>query len=214
MSSKFCQDSFLGNSKRRSFLSTVSAFSALSSLTTPANAFLDEILHQFAQGGGVQFEMGGGGGIPMGMMGGGMHQMQRQEPEPQWPSGIEEKISKEFNWLKGTEWYWNRWRSVKFNKDGTFSAPTPSCQINPSHCKWAGYKHGGENKVFVLWGSDGLHTMKVVNHNVDDSKRELPTDQDLLENVELVGWKALDNREPSGRKEKLAARFEKVSLYH
>jgi hypothetical protein len=45
-----------------------------------------------------------------------------------WPEGVGEKVSKKFSWLKGTEWDWNNWRTVTFEEDGTFTAPTEECE--------------------------------------------------------------------------------------
>jgi len=104
--------------------------------------------------------------------------------------------------MKGTEWYWNRWDTVKFQKDGTFEARTESCMAGG--CKWAAYKHKGENKIFVLWGSDGLHVMRV------EGKMPESQEADELNSIELMGYRAKDNREPSRKKEPCNAIFEKV----
>ncbi|CAD7923425.1 unnamed protein product [Amoebophrya sp. A120] len=169
-----------------------------------AHAFIEDILNQAFGGGGEgfhQFHMGGGqqihfGGHP------GMGRRQRPQ-ETKFPAGIEEKIAKEFNWMKGTEWYWNRWGNVKFNKDGSFEAPTQSCMM-PGQCRWAAYEHQGAQKIFIMWGGDGLHTMRV---HGDMPKTQ---DPDALMSIELVGHRALDNREPSSRKERASAVFDKV----
>ncbi|CAD7930216.1 unnamed protein product [Amoebophrya sp. A25] len=180
--------------------------SAVASLGS-AHAFIEEILSQaFGGGGGFhEFHHMGGGGQRIHIGGHpGMGGRRQRPQETKFPPGIEEKIAKEFNWMKGTEWYWNREGNVKFNKDGSFEAPTPSCQVMPGQCRWAAYEHQGAQKIFILWGSDGLHTMRV--HG------EFPTtqDPDALMAIELVGHRALDNREPSSRREKASAVFDKV----
>jgi len=127
----------------------------------PTAAFIEEIFQQFggAGGGGQQFhfQMGNGGMFEMGGGGG--------RPKPiKWPKGVSDKITKKFSWLKGTEWNWNNWRNVKFQKDGSFEAPTSDCQRG--QCKWSANK----NKVFILWGQAGLHELDVVG--------EMPAEQD------------------------------------
>lgn len=172
----------------------------------PCEAFIEQLLQEAlngggGEGGGMHFQFGGGGGGFHQIMGGGGRRKQPQEAK--FPDGIEERIDKSFNWLKGTEWYWNRWSEVKFHKDGTFETRTQSC-MNTGSCKWAAYNHQGENKIFIMWGSDGLHTMRIDG--------DFPTDQEpeTLRNIELVGHRALDNKEPSRRKEKCNALFEKI----
>merc|ERR1740129_266372 len=118
-----------------------------------AHGFIEELFGQaFGQGGGgqqFQFQMGGGG---FQQMGGG-----RQRPKrPKWPKGIHKTIEKNMAWLKGTEWNWNNWRNVKFEKDGTFDAPTEDCM--GSICKWA----AKDNKVYILWGEAGVHELDIV----------------------------------------------------
>ena len=85
-----------------------------------------------------------------------------------------------------------------------FNARTASCRGD--RCKWSAYEHEGELLIFVMWGPDGLHVMKVDG--------PFPVDQDLesLEVIQLVGYKSLDNRYPTTRKEKCTAVFEKVGI--
>lgn len=102
---------------------------------------------------------------------------------PKFPKGVTDKISKRFSWLKGTEWNWNHWRAVKFNKDGGFDAPTKECQLG--HCKWSASK----NKVFVLWGQVGIHELEIDG--------EIPSEQDphLLEGMTMTGFRHRDHDE-------------------
>merc|ERR1719271_1463763 len=71
----------------------------------------------------------------------------------------------------GTEWHWNRWRNVKFQKDGSFEAPTQDCQMGA--CEWAAY----DGKVYILWGESGLHvlepTQMVKDQNLDKLKQTM-----------------------------------------
>jgi len=127
----------------------------------PTAAFIEEIFQQFGGGGGQQFhfQMGDGNVFEMGGGGG------RQKVKPiKWPKGVSDKITKKYSWLKGTEWNWNNWRNVKFQKDGSFEAPTSDCQRD--QCKWSANK----GKVFILWGQAGVHELEVVG--------ELPAEQD------------------------------------
>ena len=175
----------------------------------PAHGFIEDIINQAfggGGGGGFHFEMGGGGGggrhfHMLNEMGGGGGQ--RRMEEAKFPPGVEDRVDKVFNWLRGTEWYWNRWDNVKFNKDGSFEARTQSCMVS-GQCKWSAYIHENEPKIFVMWGSDGLHTMKV--HG------PMPKMQGVeeLQTIELVGHRARDNREPSRKKEPCSAVFDKV----
>ncbi|CAE7452270.1 ERDJ3B [Symbiodinium natans] len=87
----------------------------------------------------------------------------RREKPIKWPKGTSDKISKKFAWMKGTEWNWNNWRNVKFQKDGNFEAPTNDCQRG--QCKWSANK----GKIFVLWGQAGVHELEIVG--------EVPTEQ-------------------------------------
>lgn len=123
----------------------------------PAAAFIEELFGQAfgGQGGGQQFhfEMGGGG------FGGGQR---RKRKAPKWPKGTPTKISKQMGWMKGTEWHWNNWRDVQFQKDGTFDAPTPDCQ--GGQCKWSAQ----DGKVYILWGESGLHEVDIVGKMPED----------------------------------------------
>ena len=110
--------------------------------TVHVNAFLEDILRQMGGdgggGGGQHFHMGGGGG------------QQRQ----MFPKGVQDKPNKVFNWMKGTTWHWNDWQNVKFNADGTFTAPTQDCQ--QGQCRWSASK----KRVYISWGQAGLHKLK------------------------------------------------------
>lgn len=69
-------------------------------------------------------------------------------------STIEEKQS----WLRGTEWFWNGWRNIKLQHDGTFWAPSPECEAEGSpDCEWSA--HGGY--VWIQWGDAGLHRVEI-----------------------------------------------------
>jgi hypothetical protein len=48
-------------------------------------------------------------------------------------------------------------RQVRFEPDGTFDAPTGSCQQR--QCKWS----ADAEQVYIQWGSDGVHTVKPTN---------------------------------------------------
>eukprot|EP00435_Cladocopium_sp_Y103_P001360 s3868_g1.t1 len=104
----------------------------------------------------------------------------RREKPVKWPKGTSDKISKKFSWMKGTEWNWNSWRNVKFQKDGTFDAPTNDCQRG--QCKWSANK----GKVFVLWGQAGLHELEIVG--------ETPTEQNLqkMQGLQMRGIRVSD----------------------
>merc|ERR1712187_430994 len=105
----------------------VSALFLLIGFAPRSHAFIEEIFSQAFGGGGggqqFQFQMGDGGFFEMGGGGGG-----RPAKKPKWPKGVSDKIGKKMAWLKGTEWNWNGWRNVKFEKDGNFDAPTRDCQ--------------------------------------------------------------------------------------
>lgn len=83
---------------------------------------------------------------------GGNAQFQ-EPPEFRWPKGIPKKIHPSFDYMKGTEWKWNKWRNVKFNHDGTFTAPTPDCEEDM--CKWSATK----DSVYIVWGDAGVHIL-------------------------------------------------------
>jgi hypothetical protein len=69
-------------------------------------------------------------------------------------------IEPKYNDLKGTEWYWNEWRSVQLHADGTFWAPSAECQAPKSRgCRWSA--HSGY--VWINWGDAGLHRVKLLN---------------------------------------------------
>lgn len=151
-----------------------------------AHAFIEELFGQHfgGGGGGFQFQMGGDGVFEMG---GGHHQPRK----PKWPRGISDKITKKFAWMKGTEWNWNNWRNVKFNKDGTFEAPTQDCQ--QGQCMWSASK----GKVYILWGEAGLHELEV--------QGESPATQDpkAMAGLRLAGRRTSDG-------ERCSATFQRV----
>jgi len=126
----------------------------LSCLTFWSSAFFDDMFSQMGGGGGNSFQFNMGGG-----MGGddGFEEVEEEDNSfPGFPSGISDKISEKFDWLKSTEWHWNNWRNVRFESRGKFWAPTPECE--QGGCRWAANK----GKIFVMWGrSAGLHTLKV-----------------------------------------------------
>jgi DnaJ-class molecular chaperone len=135
----------------------------------PAQAFIEELFGQAfgggggrgRGGGGFQFQMGDGG--QMFEMGGG----HRQPQKPKWPRGTPTEIGKKFAWMKGTEWNWNNWRHVKFNKDGSFEAPTGDCQ--QGMCLWS----AGKGKVYILWGEAGLHELKLSDQPKDSQPQSM-----------------------------------------
>jgi len=92
---------------------------------------------------------------------GGFHQMQQQKVR--WPKGVKNEIGPDMAWLKGTEWHWNRWRNIKFQKDGTFEAPTQEC-VHMGLCEWAAY----DGKVYVMWGDAGLHILEPTEKGIKD----------------------------------------------
>lgn len=92
---------------------------------------------------------------------GQMQGMQMQQNQPEWPNGVSDEINKKFSWVKGTTWHWDNWREVQFQQDGTFDAPTRTCQHK--QCKWT----ATDDKIYVWWGQDGLHVMKT---NDDEAK--------------------------------------------
>jgi DnaJ-class molecular chaperone len=110
-------------------------------------------------------------------------QFVQQPQKPRWPKGIRQEIAPDMAWMKGTEWHWNKWRNVKFAKDGTFEAPTQDCQMGM--CEWAAY----EGKVYVLWGDNGLH---ILEPNTPISKLAEQS-QDELKKTFLKGKRKKDN---------------------
>lgn len=102
--------------------------------------------------------------IPAEMMGGfggfgGGHPGMRQEPEFDFDSvrGFPNEVETSFNWLKGTEWTFQRgnknMRNVKFQKDGRFEARTNECMRG--RCRWA----ATEDKIYIVWGDEGMDTI-------------------------------------------------------
>jgi len=144
------------------------------------DAFLEDMFQQ-AFGG-----QGGGGGFEFVSDGGGFHSMGgggRKPKKPKWPKGVPTTISKQMAWMKGTEWHWDDWRSVKFDKDGSFDAPTRDCQ--QGRCLWS-----AENgQVYVLWGEAGLHSMKI--------QGTVPTEQNVaqMQGMQMKGRRASDNKQ-------------------
>mmetsp|Transcript_99268 Transcript_99268/g.194928 ORF Transcript_99268/g.194928 Transcript_99268/m.194928 type:complete len:494 (+) Transcript_99268:64-1545(+) len=164
------------------------AAALLSAWAIPAQAFIEELLGQAfgGQGGGFHFQMGDGGVFEMGGGGG------NRPKKPKWPKGISNTIAKEMAWLKGTEWHWNNWRNVKFEKDGSFDAPTRDCQSGA--CKWAAPKSG---KVYILWGEAGMHEL--------DIQGKVPTQQ---EQAKMQGLRMQGKRTADG--ERCHAVFQRV----
>jgi len=129
-----------------------------------SNAFIEEIFSQaFGGGGGGGFHFQSGDGMPFEMGGGGG----RRQKKAKWPQGITDKINKKMSWLKGTEWNWNNWRNVKFQKDGSFEAPTRECQ-HGGQCKWSASK----NRIYILWGQAGLHELAIEGTIPDEQSPE------------------------------------------
>eukprot|EP00656_Telonema_subtile_P015660 TRINITY_DN18239_c0_g1_i3.p1 TRINITY_DN18239_c0_g1~~TRINITY_DN18239_c0_g1_i3.p1 ORF type:complete len:210 (+),score=47.87 TRINITY_DN18239_c0_g1_i3:87-716(+) len=65
-----------------------------------------------------------------------------------------EEIEEQYDWLKGSEWFWNGWRNVKLKADGSFWAPSPECEADQAHgCNWSA--HSGY--IWIQWGDAGLH---------------------------------------------------------
>jgi DnaJ-class molecular chaperone len=122
--------------------------------------------------------MGDGEFVQMGGGGGG----RRKRPKaPKWPKGSPDKISKKMNWMKGTEWNWNSWRNVKFQKDGSFEAPTPECQ-HSGMCKWS----ADNNKVYILWGEAGLHELEILGQAPEEQ------DQQKMTGLKMKGRRVSD----------------------
>jgi len=108
---------------------------------------------------------------------GGAFQMGGGRPKkPKWPRNVPDKISKDMAWVKGTEWNWNNWRNVKFDKDGSFEAPTQDCHAGM--CKWAANK----GKVYILWGEAGMHELDV----------PMPRDTSKLTGLQMKGRRTSD----------------------
>jgi DnaJ homolog subfamily B member 11 len=104
------------------------SFIGLSLLTPGVHAFFEQIFQQAFQGG---HEISG----------------------PDWPEDTPSIISKQFSFLKGTEWLWSNWRKVRFHGDGRFEAPTHECQYG---CYWS----SDAKAVYILWGDYGVHELK------------------------------------------------------
>lgn len=157
-----------------------------------AGAFIEEIFQQAfggqGGGGGFQFQMGGDDIFEQ--LGGGGRRQQRREIK--WPKGTSDKITKNFNFLKGTEWNWNNWRNVKFSKDGNFDAPTRDCQSG--QCKWSANK----GKVWILWGEAGLHELEIRGQMPKDS-----ADPKALQGLTMAGRRVNDG-------ERCSAVFQRV----
>eukprot|EP00656_Telonema_subtile_P015658 TRINITY_DN18239_c0_g1_i1.p1 TRINITY_DN18239_c0_g1~~TRINITY_DN18239_c0_g1_i1.p1 ORF type:complete len:144 (+),score=41.31 TRINITY_DN18239_c0_g1_i1:87-518(+) len=64
-----------------------------------------------------------------------------------------EEIEEQYDWLKGSEWFWNGWRNVKLKADGSFWAPSPECEADQAHgCNWSA--HSGYIWICLLYTSD------------------------------------------------------------
>lgn len=179
-------------------------FLALSSfLVVPVEGFIEEILSQFANGGGggAHFEMGGGGGDSrIEELLGGLRgaRESRKKREAAFPDGVENKIGKEFNWLRGTQWNWEDDTAVRFVKDGTLEAQNRICMMTSDQCKWAANTDAsGRKRIYVVMGED-VHTMQV------SKRHEFPTGQADLEGLELVG------KDNSRKPKQIYAVFDKV----
>jgi len=70
---------------------------------------------------------------------------------------FEDTIEQEYDWLRGTEWFWNGWRNVKLQPDGSFWAPSPECEHRDPDCQWSAH----DGYVWVQWGDAGLHRVSV-----------------------------------------------------
>lgn len=112
----------------------------------------------------------------------------------QWPKGVKNEIAADMGWLKGTEWYWNKWRNIKLHKDGRFEAPTQDC-AHMGLCEWAA--HNG--KVYVMWGQAGLHIL-------EPTKLVPDQDEDKLKGSALKGKRKKDG-------DKVQATFVKIFDY-
>ncbi|CAK9018541.1 Chaperone protein DnaJ, partial [Durusdinium trenchii] len=129
----------------------------------------------------------------------------RREKPVKWPKGTcaaQSKCCARVLGWNGTEWNWNSWRNVKFQKDdqcavgvgikgmgvtaevgtpdGTFDAPTNDC--HRGQCKWSANK----GKVFVLWSQAGLHELEIVG--------EVPTEQNQqkMQGLQMRGVRVSD----------------------
>jgi len=72
--------------------------------------------------------------------------------QSEFPAGPD---SAEEDWLVGTVWLWNKWRSVTLLKGGGFKAPTDECESGM--CFW--YAKG--NRIYIMWGESGLHSVDI-----------------------------------------------------
>jgi DnaJ-class molecular chaperone len=117
-------------------------------------------------------------------------QFVQQPQRPKWPKSVKQEIAPDMAWLKGTEWHWNRWRNIKFNKDGSFDAPTQDCHMGM--CEWV----ANEGKVYILWGEQGLHVLQPTQKLTDQN-------QDLLKKTKLTGTRKRDG-------DKITATFVKI----
>jgi len=77
---------------------------------------------------------------------------------PGFPKGIPEKIHANFQWLKGTEWKWNKRKRARFESKGKFWVNGTECAKGA--CRWS----TSNKRVYVMWGKEiGLHVLKVKN---------------------------------------------------
>uniref|UniRef100_A0A7S0FKB9 J domain-containing protein n=1 Tax=Pyrodinium bahamense TaxID=73915 RepID=A0A7S0FKB9_9DINO len=143
-------------------------------------AFIEELLNQAFGGGegGFQFQMGDGGVFG----GGGDDSHEGGEPLP-WPPGVPTEIAENMAWMKGTEWNWNDARPVRFERDGSFNAPTPDCQAGM--CLWS----AARGKVYINWGDMGVFEVHV--------EGSLPRQQSAaqMRGLRMSGRRVRDNKE-------------------
>lgn len=121
-----------------------------------ASAFFEHFFGGGNSGGGGASRGGRGGG------GGG-----GAPAYATFPGKIRDEIAEEWEWLIGTEWFWNNWRNVKFAPDGIFEAPTDDCQAYAEACRWA----ASGNKIYIMWGNSGLHVLKATAMEAEPSTR-------------------------------------------
>ena len=79
------------------------------------------------------------------------------------PAGIVRSQSGGLAWLNDSTWHWNRWSDVQLLGNGTFVA-----QNCAGDCRWWAEdgKGGKGDKLKILWGGDGLHTMRLHGHTL------------------------------------------------
>lgn len=79
------------------------------------------------------------------------------------PAGIVRSQSGGLAWLNDSTWHWNDWSDVQLLGNGTFVA-----QNCAGDCRWwvEDGKGGKGDKLKILWGGDGLHTMRLHGHTL------------------------------------------------